>query len=203
MSHPLNTSTNHTSKKVKAFLAGGLVLGVGVVVTLAAWTDQEWASSSFQAGTFEVQSSTDGATFENHPADGPASLKFETDVTENLSPGDKVAAAFLLRVTEDTTYSGTGTLTNAELPEGQTRGLTYGIVEVNSFEECTTATTGIQTIAPDNTPLGQVPDEIAPFNLPESGEEAVLCIQVSANDQLEQQQSAQAAWVFDIVSNDQ
>ncbi|MGZ2223858.1 SipW-dependent-type signal peptide-containing protein [Glutamicibacter nicotianae] len=32
-------TSSQKSRKVKALLAGGLVLGVGAAVTLAAWTD--------------------------------------------------------------------------------------------------------------------------------------------------------------------
>ncbi|XSS44541.1 SipW-dependent-type signal peptide-containing protein [Propionibacteriaceae bacterium Y1685] len=41
-----------TSRKFRAALAGGLVLGIGAVVTLAAWTDDENAAGQFSAGTF-------------------------------------------------------------------------------------------------------------------------------------------------------
>ena len=53
-------------RKVLAVLAGGLVLGVGTAVTLAAWNDSEFATGDFAAGTFVFQGSTDNETFEDH-----------------------------------------------------------------------------------------------------------------------------------------
>lgn len=49
--------------RVRAVLAGALVLGVGSAVTLASWTDTEFASGSFTASRFDTESSADGATF--------------------------------------------------------------------------------------------------------------------------------------------
>src|SRR5690606_31735774 len=51
------------SRMIRALLAGGLVLGVGTAVTLAAWNDSEFASGTFRAGTFDLEGSTDGTTF--------------------------------------------------------------------------------------------------------------------------------------------
>ncbi|MBB1022229.1 hypothetical protein G6030_13170, partial [Dietzia sp. E1] len=48
------------SRRTRAVLAGGSVLGIGAVVTLAAWTDDNWAGSTFSGGTFAVESSASG-----------------------------------------------------------------------------------------------------------------------------------------------
>jgi predicted ribosomally synthesized peptide with SipW-like signal peptide len=37
-------------RKVRALLAGGLVLGVGAAITLAAWTDNVFGNSDFATG---------------------------------------------------------------------------------------------------------------------------------------------------------
>ena len=44
---------NTKRRKVLAILAGGLVLGVGTAVTLAAWNDSEFASGDFAAGRIQ------------------------------------------------------------------------------------------------------------------------------------------------------
>ncbi|WP_226438443.1 MULTISPECIES: SipW-dependent-type signal peptide-containing protein [Rhodococcus] len=41
---------SRNSRKRRALLASGLVLGVGVVITLAAWNDSVWGSSDFGTG---------------------------------------------------------------------------------------------------------------------------------------------------------
>ena len=60
------------SRMIRAILAGGLVLGVGAAVTLAAWNDSEFVTGTFTAGTFNMQgSTTDGTTFTDHPVGTP------------------------------------------------------------------------------------------------------------------------------------
>ncbi|MDR2320511.1 MAG: SipW-dependent-type signal peptide-containing protein, partial [Microbacterium sp.] len=41
-------------RRIRAVLAGGLVLGVGATVTLASWNDGEYATGTSTAGTFDV-----------------------------------------------------------------------------------------------------------------------------------------------------
>ncbi|MGE3194019.1 MAG: SipW-dependent-type signal peptide-containing protein, partial [Microbacteriaceae bacterium] len=53
----------HASLRVRAALAGGLVLGVSAGLTVASWTDAEYTSSTFTASAFGMQSSVDGAAF--------------------------------------------------------------------------------------------------------------------------------------------
>lgn len=48
------------SGKVKAVLAGGLVLGVGAAVTLASWTDQAYVDATFGTSSFNIQVDTQG-----------------------------------------------------------------------------------------------------------------------------------------------
>ena len=43
---------------IRAILAGGIVLGVGAAVTLAAWNASEFATGTFQAGTFTIEGAT-------------------------------------------------------------------------------------------------------------------------------------------------
>ena len=62
--------TEHTRKRagiVRAILAGGLVLGVGAAVTLAAWNDSEFATGTFGAGSFNLEGQeTIAAGFSDH-----------------------------------------------------------------------------------------------------------------------------------------
>src|SRR5690625_7957040 len=93
MSQSVHTDQRNTSKKFKALLAGGLVLGVGAAVTLAAWTDQEWAEGLFTTGSFNIESSIDGATFDdNDTQDGAAVLEFDLTGADNMAPDETVAA---------------------------------------------------------------------------------------------------------------
>ena len=91
------------SRMIRAILAGGLVLGVGAAVTLAAWNDSEYVTGTFTAGTFNLQgSTTDGTTFTDHPVGSPGTLTF-TVAPLLLSPGDTVYAPFAVRLAANTT----------------------------------------------------------------------------------------------------
>jgi predicted ribosomally synthesized peptide with SipW-like signal peptide len=51
------------SIRVRAALAGGLVFGLAAGLTVASWTDAEYAGRTFTASTFGVQTSIDGAAY--------------------------------------------------------------------------------------------------------------------------------------------
>src|SRR5690625_5389644 len=52
------TARSTRSRKVKAALAGGLVLGVGAAITLASWTDQAYVDAEFGTSAFNIQVQT-------------------------------------------------------------------------------------------------------------------------------------------------
>src|SRR5690606_23874046 len=60
-----------TSRKVRALLAGGVVLGIGAAATLAAWNDSEYAGATFTAGSFNLEGAVDGAdgSYTDHASD--------------------------------------------------------------------------------------------------------------------------------------
>ncbi|MDX2356182.1 SipW-dependent-type signal peptide-containing protein [Dietzia sp. PP-33] len=99
MSNTSNAAAESRLRKRKAVLAGGVVLGLGATMTLAAWTDDVWVSGSFSAGKFNVQGSVDaGATWNEYNTSGSAgTLPFTVPVTA-MSPGDSVFAPLHLRV---------------------------------------------------------------------------------------------------------
>lgn len=100
-------------RKRKALLAGGVVLGLGAAVTLAAWSDDVFADGLFNTGGFELQASTTGAadSFKNY--DGPGgsldSASLEMDST-TMSPGDTVYAPLTIKASDDSNHDGEFTL---------------------------------------------------------------------------------------------
>lgn len=48
-------AVNETSIRVRALLSAGMVLGLGAVGTLAAWTDESTATATFSAGTLDLK----------------------------------------------------------------------------------------------------------------------------------------------------
>ncbi|NLA65954.1 MAG: hypothetical protein GX862_08575 [Leucobacter sp.] len=90
--------------KAKAILAGGLVLGVGAAVTLAAWTDQEWAIGNFGTGQFGIEGSIDGTDFTSHATEaGAAQLSFSAETPTDLTPTDVVYESFAVRLEQNST----------------------------------------------------------------------------------------------------
>lgn len=91
------------SRKWRALLAGGVVLGLGATMTLAAWTDDVWVNSTFSSGKFNVQAAVDGAgtVWAEHSASPGGALTFTalSPVTAALmTPGDSVYAPINFRV---------------------------------------------------------------------------------------------------------
>jgi len=200
------TTPSTKSRKVRAILAGGLVLGVGAAVTLAAWTDEEWATGTFGAGSFNIQGSTTGdeADFTDHASEaGAATLAFELPAAENLSPGDTVAAPFVLRTDAETTYGATVELTNAIGAGANAEFLSYEITEVGAVGDCVEGATGTQ-IAPAGTALSDITGATG-FTLEAgadaaAGAPAVLCFEVTAAEGLVQGGDGTATWEFTATS---
>jgi predicted ribosomally synthesized peptide with SipW-like signal peptide len=122
--------------RVRALLAGGLVLGVGSAATLASWTDTEWVFGNGGAGgtggvaaaVFEVQQNVwDGAGGTAQFADretqaAAGGLTFSPLKARSLSPGDVVHAPMQLRTTTGS-VAGTVTLRGAVAAAGSDAGL--------------------------------------------------------------------------------
>ena len=190
------------SGRVRALLAGGLVLGVGATVTLAAWNDSEFATASFQAGTFNLQGSTDGTAFADHASAPGAALGFSVNASA-LSPGDVVYAPYAVRLAANTTSPATVTVT-APSTSGTVSGLTYSLIQPGAFG-CNAGTTGTVLI-PAATAVGSVPGtvtfELAPGTPTTSSGAAVnLCFVVTAGATLTQSQSGSATWQLQAASH--
>jgi predicted ribosomally synthesized peptide with SipW-like signal peptide len=135
------------SRRVRAILAGGLVLGVGAAATLAAWNDSEYAASTFTAGTFGITGSIDGATFVDYTTKNPqtpASLNFQLPPTA-MAPGNTTYALFSVKTVSQSVAG--NLLLSAGVPGGTglAAHLTYGVRTV-STAVCNEATYGTGTV---------------------------------------------------------
>jgi len=189
------------SRQIRAILAGGLVLGVGAAITLAAWNDSEFAQGTFSAGTFNLVGSTDGTTFAEHATVGsPATLAFTVSPTL-LSPGDVVYAPFAVELDASTTNDAIVTISNAAT-SGDISDLTYELIQPSAFG-CASTTTGTELVAA-GTDLGTVPASTT-FALSQgtpptvAGAPAYLCFKVTAGA-ITQGQSGTATIEFAAVS---
>ncbi|MDN5726918.1 MAG: SipW-dependent-type signal peptide-containing protein [Propionibacteriales bacterium] len=126
------------SRKLRAVLAGGLVLGVGAAVTLAAWSDDEFAAGQFSAGQFSLVGNTASTGLVNHDQANPATLAFETN-PDALAPGDVVDEVYYVALgdgtTDDANVTFTATATGDLAP-----ALTPTAALVGAAGDCATAT---------------------------------------------------------------
>lgn len=209
MSQSLETPKNQTSKKVKAMLAGGLVLGVGAAVTLASWTDEESAFGMFRSGSFAIETSVDGTKFDDEAQEkeGAAQLQFDLSGANNMYPGQTVAAPFVMRLDKGTTYDAKVNLVSAAIndePNAATHPnfdhLTYGIVQVDHADECVPEAKGYEIVS-KGSKLDST-DDAKQFELRSgadgsAGEPVTLCFQVEAGDNLKQvAEPVEATWNF-------
>lgn len=188
------------NRKIRAVLAGGLVLGVGAAVTLAAWNDSEFAQGTFGAGHFNMQGSTNGTDFSDHAAGAPAQLGFSLGF-DGLSPTDTVAAPFVLHLDADTTNDAQVSVASAAVSGTAADELSYGIVQVASVAACTPTATGTQ-IVPAGTTLDSVTGAstltLAKSTVPgtDPGADVFLCVQVTASSTIAQDTTAVGTWEF-------
>jgi predicted ribosomally synthesized peptide with SipW-like signal peptide len=197
------TKRRWRGRRLRAILAGGLVLGVGAAVTLAAWTDNEYATGTFTAGQFNLQGSIDGTTYSDHNSSaGAAALSFSTPFS-NLAPSQTVYAGFWVRLAAGTTtaanlqlvgFTGTGTA-GAQL--------TYSIYVIGAAATCnaTTATgTAIATGLLNSTTATSTVVALAAPVSPAAGVAQQLCFAVASSAGLVQNTTATGTWQFTATS---
>ena len=88
------------SRRMRAVLASGLVLGVGAAGTLAVWNDSEHTTTTFTAGQFGIVGAVNGGSFSEHASAGAAaSLVFAAPLvsTSAMAPGNTVYALFSVK----------------------------------------------------------------------------------------------------------
>lgn len=198
------------SRRGRALLAGGVVLGIGTAVTLAAWNDSEYASGTFSSGTFNLQSSTDGAVGEytdNPVAEDAAPLDFSAPV-DDLAPEDTVYASLWVRLAEGTTTPATLDLVSLETTDdeaGNAANLSYSVQAIDADATCDDATTGVvlggaENLAPNPAIAGDT------ITLPigaadQAGEATQLCFTITASESLVQGGVTTATWQLTATSN--
>lgn len=156
------SQNSQKSRKIRALAAGGAVLGLGAAITLASWSDSEFAQGLFSADDFGIQAATDGAEYGDHVDAGSAlNLNFG-GAAGSLYPGQTIAQAYQIKNIAGGANSVVTFLeetSQGELP------ITAVIRQVNSVE-----------CAPDTE--GNILEEGGTFNL--IGEDPeYLCVQVT------------------------
>lgn len=98
MSHRVQIDLVSRSRKRKSLLAGGAVLGLGAVATLAAWSDDVWVASSFTTSPFNVEARVDpGEEWQEFNTSPGGELQFEV-ATGGMLAGQSTYAPLELRI---------------------------------------------------------------------------------------------------------
>ena len=131
------------SRRVRALLAGGLVLGVGIGVTLAVWNDEIFQKGTFDAGGFMLEGSiNEGGAWAEYGTPDEAAVIFNLDNLQQqtdyysefwvrIKQGDKVVNP--VELTLPTVTAGTG---------GNEDYLNYEIYNVTSTGTCSAGNLG-------------------------------------------------------------
>ncbi|MGP6174744.1 SipW-dependent-type signal peptide-containing protein [Corynebacterium sp. A21] len=109
------------SRKIRAIAAGGAVLGLGAAITLAAWSDSEFAQGLFGTEAFGIQAAAGDDIFGEHAIAGDALVLTpagaEGSERVNIVPGQTLAFPYQIQNIADgadttVTYE-SGTVSNA------------------------------------------------------------------------------------------
>lgn len=195
MSEVSSSGPSTRTRKIRALLAGGLVLGIGAAVTLAAWNDSVFSTGTFESGSFHLEGSADGSTYAGHDtAASAADLEFSVDAS-NLSPGDTVSAPFAVRLDEATTY-GANVVVEPSTTTGDVTGLTYSLSTTSAFGcEDPASADLVSAGTAFGTEAGTAAFDLAAGD-GSAGDPVFLCFTVTAGDALQQGQSGTATWEF-------
>jgi predicted ribosomally synthesized peptide with SipW-like signal peptide len=192
------------TKTVLAVLAGGLVLGVGAAVTLAAWQDDEFAHGTFtSSGNFDLNgqvNATEG--FTNHTTAPGGALAFDLNAT-SLAPGMVSYSPYGVELAAGTTVPATVTVT-AGTPTGAVDDLTYGIYSVPTFTCNAAAVAAGTAVIPEGTAVDAVPAgttfDLGAATATAAGAPQYLCLVVTAGEDLETGQTGTTTWDFQAAS---
>lgn len=154
---------SNRKRKVRALLAGGLVLGVGAAVTLAAWTDNVFGNSDFATGgaPWELQGNFETTTplteggWDDYDLSPGGTIAFPMPLKNNLTPGDVVRAPVAIRLEPGQALGASVTLDGPDLAGGNVlqNTLTYGVYSGVTAADCAAGTLGSTTVVPAGSPL--------------------------------------------------
>jgi predicted ribosomally synthesized peptide with SipW-like signal peptide len=168
-------------KRARAIMAGGVVLGLGAAVTLAAWSDSEFAQGTFAVGDFELLGSMDGTVFAAHdnvPGSPPAALGFAID-PDNIEPGEPVYAPFAIELSETSSYAASVGVRATSATPGLADSLTYSLVSTPDFGcDAAAFAAGTPLVTEEPTVDSETP---AIFTLTATETPTYLCFAVTAD----------------------
>jgi len=123
--------------RLRALLSGGLVLGLGAVVTLASWNDSEYARATLTSSVFNTESSVNGLAYaDNAVSPGPV----VTFAGAGFAPGTVQYLPVLVRA-KATSIAGTVALEAAVVggTDAATLGAAFAYRVVRTTATCNAA----------------------------------------------------------------
>ncbi|MGA9871794.1 MAG: SipW-dependent-type signal peptide-containing protein [Rhodococcus sp. (in: high G+C Gram-positive bacteria)] len=202
-------------RKARALLAGGLVLGIGAAVTLAAWTDNVYGWSDFGTGddTWNIQGdfSPTGTDAWEEAAVTPGSPFTFPAARFDLTPGDTVYAPIRLRLQPGQALNAAVTLNGAvpspaapPAPQGDPalqEALQYTVTQGGTSTACTAGTPTGSVIATGSLDTSSAPNAIT---LLADATPVPLCFAVTLPDgsptTLSGLNTGRVVWEFEGVS---
>ena len=209
-SHPRVRGVSRFTR-LRAILAGALVLGVGASVTLASWNDSETATATLTAGRFDVVGSIDGGVFGQHASSSAAALSFAVPVS-GMAPGMTSYALFSVKTANPSvagTIAVTALATNNTSGTGLGASLTYGVKAIASGATgaCTAAAfaAATTTVVAAGSPLTASQATGATLPVSANGADQInYCFAVTlptAADNTAQGKTSAPSWTFTAVSS--
>ncbi|GAB3666024.1 hypothetical protein GCM10027591_15100 [Zhihengliuella somnathii] len=200
--------SKNTFTKGRALLAGGMVLGVGAAVTLAAWTDSEFAEGLFTSGSYNLEGSDDGETYADHATEAGALQLTFAGLFDNLAPEDTTYASYWLRLDAATGTDATVTPTavvGTDIAGTNADAISYTITQVTGGD-CEAGTATGMVVA-EGTTLNELTGgtamDLASNGAGTAGTPVELCFAVTAGAEgtFEQNGQTSAVWQFDSTSS--
>lgn len=200
-----HVQNSNRKRKIRALLAGGLVLGVGAAITLAAWTDNVFGNSDFATGDEAWNIEADftptgaGTWVEANVTPGDP---FTFPATRlDLTPGDTVYAPIALRLEPGQDLDAAVTLngaTGGATDPALTAALRYSVTAGGTSTACTAGTPGPTAVVTDSAlTLGSAPNAIT---LDADATPVNLCFAVTlptgTSNTLSGLQTGQVVWEF-------
>lgn len=195
---PPQVQASGRRRKATAVIAGGLVLGVGAAITLAAWNDSEFATGSFGTGALGLEGSTDGTVFSNSLTTPGKILTFVIDA-DALSPGDVVAVPFAVQLSAASAYAA-DLMIAAVSADSIAADLTYDLVDTGTFVAGCDETTAGTILVNDAATTASGPTVLPSFTA--AATPLNLCFIVTAGPDIAQNLTGSVTWEFVGTSTD-
>lgn len=204
------TDREGRSRRGRALLAGGAVLGLGAVATLAAWSDDVWVVSSFITTPFSIEAAVDPAGIEwTEYGEAPGgSLEFTFEPLA-MTPGEPVFAPLGLRLStgeSDAKISMHSAPTDAGLAGNDLNffnKLSLTLHENVSPSDCSVGDTSAGTvISPyNNVPLSTLGQDIATLPIDKSAVRLCFEVELSLNAGLNERNGSTGPMVWTFHAN--